>query len=64
MCTAKILPSVDNLFMLSELLNVHMEELLVKKNAVPVIYDIGQYYVQSAQKRFMAYYKKIYQSVA
>ena len=33
----KILPSVDHLFMLSELLNVHMEELLVK-NAVPVIY--------------------------
>ena len=60
----KILPSVDHLFMLSELLNVHMEELLVKKNAVPVMYDIEQCYTQVAQKRFMAYYKKIYQSVA
>ena len=60
----KILPSVDHLFMLSELLNVHMEDLLVKKNAVPVIYDIEQCYAQAAQKRFMAYYKKIYQSVA
>ena len=28
-----ILPSVDHLFMLSELLNVHMEDFLVKKNA-------------------------------
>ena len=60
----KILPSVDHLFMLSELLNVHMEDLLVKKNAVPVIYDIDQCYAQAAQKRFMAYYKKIYLSVA
>ena len=59
-----ILPTVDHLFMLSELLNVHMEDLLVKKNAVPVIYDIEQHYAQAAQKRFMAYYNKIYQSVA
>ena len=60
----KILPSVDHLLMLSELLNVHMEDLLVKKNAVPVIYDIEQCYAQAAQKRFIAYYKKIYQPVA
>lgn len=60
----KILPSVDHLLMLSELLNVHMEDLLVKKNAVPVIYDIERCYIQAAQKRFIAYYKKIYQSVA
>ena len=59
-----ILPSVDHLFMLSELLNVHMEDLLVKKNAVPVIYDIEQCYDQFVQKRLIAYYKKIYQSVA
>ena len=50
--------------MLSELLNVHMEDLLVKKNAVPVMYDIEQCYAQDAQKRFMAYYKKMYQLVA
>lgn len=60
----KILPSVDHLFMLSELLNVHIEELLVKKSSVLVIYDIEQSYAQAAQKRFMAYYKKIYQPVA
>ena len=59
-----ILPSVDHLFMLSELLNVHMEDLLVKKNAVPMICDIEQRYAQAMQKRFIAYYKKIYQSVA
>ena len=60
----KILPSVDHLLMLSELLNVHMEDLLVKKNVVPVVYDIEKRYAQAAQKRFMAYYKKIYQAVA
>lgn len=59
-----ILPSVDHLYMLSELLNVHMEDLLVKNNAVPIIDDIVQCYSQTTQKRIMAYYKKIYQSVA
>jgi hypothetical protein len=59
-----ILPSVVHLFMLSELLNVHMEDLLVKKNTVPVIYDIEQCYAQTSQKRCVVYYKKIYQSVA
>ena len=59
-----ILPSVDHLFMLSELLNVHMEEFLVKKNAVPVVYGIEQSCSQVAQQRLMTYYKKIYQSVA
>lgn len=50
--------------MLSELLNVHMEDFLVKKNAVPMIYDIEQRYSQVAQQRLIAYYKIIYQSVA
>ena len=59
-----ILPSVDHLLMLSELLNVHMEYLLVKKNTVPMIYNIEQYCAQATQKRFIAYYKKIYESVA
>ena len=59
-----ILPSVDHLFMLSELLGVHMEDFLVKKNAVPVIYDIEQYCSPTMQKRIIAYYNKIYQSVA
>ena len=60
----KILPSLDHLLVLSELLNVHMEDLLVKKNTARVIYDIEQCCAQAAQKRFIAYYKKIYQSVA
>ena len=47
--------------MLSELLNVHMEDLLVKKNATMMSYDIEEYDVQ---KRWMVYYKKIYQTVA
>ncbi len=57
----KILPSVDHLFMLSELLNVHMEDFLVKKNVAPIIHDKEQYY---SQQRLFAYYKKINQSVA
>ena len=60
----KILPSVDHLLMLSELLNVHMEELLVKKSVVPVVNGIEQCYSKAAQQRLMAYYKKIYKSVA
>ena len=59
-----ILPSVDHLFMLSELLGVHMEDFLVKKGTVPVIYDIEKYCARIMQKRIMAYYNKIYQSVA
>lgn len=59
-----ILPSVDHLFMLSELLNVHMEDLLVKRNAVPTISEIEWGYSQTPRKRFVEYYKKIYQSVA
>ena len=59
-----ILPSVDHLFMLSELLDVHMEEFLVKKNMVPVIYDIEQYCSRIMKQRIMAYQNRIYQSVA
>ena len=59
-----ILPSVDHLFMLSELLNVHMEELLVKNNTAPIILVMEKRQFQSMQKRIIAYYKKIYDSVA
>ena len=59
-----ILPSVDHLLMLSELLDVHMEDLLVKKNAMPFVYDIEQYDKSAAQRRILLYCEKIYQSVA
>ena len=59
-----ILPSVDHLLMLSELLNVHMEELLVKKNAVPFVCEIEQAYSQTGQTRITEYYKKIFGSAA
>ena len=59
-----ILPSVDHLFLLSELLNVHMEDFLVKKSDMQRVYDIEQYNLQITQRRFIEYYKKIYQSVA
>jgi len=50
--------------MLSELLGVHMEDFLVKKNVVPMTYDVEQYSLDNAQKRLVAYYNKIYQYVA
>ena len=59
-----ILPSVDHLLMLSELLDVHMEDLLVKKNTMSFIYDIEQYNKRAAQRRILLYCEKIYQSVA
>ncbi len=55
---------MDHLLMLSELLNVHMEAFLVKKNSVLVIYDIEKYNFAPAQKRFITYYKKLYESAA
>lgn len=58
----RILPSVDHLLMLSELLGVHMEELLVKKEIVsPLlekdvhIYDIEVYNLREMYKRFVLY---------
>lgn len=59
-----ILPSVDHLFMLSELLNVHMEDFLVKKNTIPDLYDFEQYYASHVCKRFWIYYRKICQAMA
>ncbi|MBQ8233021.1 MAG: helix-turn-helix transcriptional regulator [Lachnospiraceae bacterium] len=59
-----ILPSVDHLFMLSELLNVHMEDLLVRKNLMAFTFDIEPYNMRAAQRRILLYCQKIYQSVA
>ena len=60
----KILPSVDHLLMLSELLNMHMEDFLVKKDVLPIIYDIEQYNVEATQRRIILYWNKMYQSIA
>lgn len=55
-----ILPSVDHLFMLSQLLKVHMEDFLVKKNAALVICDVELHRTYTVQERFMVYYKKLH----
>ena len=60
----QILPSVDHLFMLSELLDVHMEDFLVKKITVQVIYSREQKCLEKSKKQFSMYYKKIHQLVA
>lgn len=58
-----ILPSVDHLFMLSQLLHVHMEDFLVKENAINT-YDIEHQNPQAVQKRLLEYCLKLHQSVA
>ena len=58
-----ILPSVDHLFMLSQLLQVHMEDFLVKKNEI-ITYHIEIQNPQAAQERLLAYRLKMYQQVA
>ena len=55
----RILPSVDHLLMLSELLNVHMEELLVKNNSVCIVCDREIDKMSNAYERLKVYYGKI-----
>lgn len=54
-----ILPSIDHLFMLSELLGVHMEELLIKKSAPIPESEIGEWEKQDGIARYVLYYSKI-----
>lgn len=49
-----ILPSVDHLFLLNELLGVHMEDLLVKKNDVRIV-PTDMKYAKKSLKRFEIY---------
>ena len=59
-----ILPSVDNLFMLSELLNIHMEDFIVKKNADIVMWDIEWNNILNMKKRIALHLNKLYKIVA
>lgn len=53
-----ILPSVDNLLRLSELYQVHMEELLVKTGYI-FNYDAVKMYKSNFEERIRAYYFKL-----
>lgn len=53
-----ILPSVDNLLRLSELYQVHMEELLVKTGYI-LIYDVEKMKNEKFEERLRAYYLKM-----
>ena len=53
-----ILPSVDNLLRLSELYQVHMEELLVKTRHL-LSYDVEKMKNENLEERLRAYYFKI-----
>lgn len=59
-----ILPSVDHLLMLSELLNVHMEEFLVKKSEISMLYDIPKQYSETSMRRCTIYYNRIHKYAA
>jgi len=59
-----ILPSVDHLLMLSELLGVHMEELLVKKCVAKLSCDVEVREQVETYRRYIAYYNNLYTSVA
>ncbi|MBR5565554.1 MAG: hypothetical protein IKW08_05225 [Roseburia sp.] len=52
------MPSVDNLLRLSELYQVHMEELLVK-NGYILNYDIEKMKKINFEERIRAYYFKL-----
>ena len=58
-----ILPSVDHLFMLSELLGVHMEDLLVKKNALTIA-NTDMNFPEKSLKRFEEYMKIFRKQIA
>lgn len=53
-----ILPSVDNLLRLSELYQVHMEELLVKKGYI-LCYDVEKMNKKDIEKHLRAYSYKL-----
>lgn len=53
-----ILPSVDNLLRLSELYQVHMEELLVRTRYI-MCFDVEKMQVDNLENRLKAYYFKL-----
>lgn len=53
-----ILPSVDNLLRLSELYQVHMEELLVKTRYI-MCFDVEKMQIDNLENRLKAYYLKL-----
>ena len=58
-----ILPLVDHLFMLSELLGIHMEDLLVKKNDVRIV-PTDMKYAKKSLKRFEIYARILSEQIA
>lgn len=59
----QILPSVDHLFMLSELLGVHMEDLLEKKNDLRIA-SSDMNYAKKSLKRFETYARRLSKQIA
>lgn len=54
----KTLPSIDNLYALSSLLGVHMEDLIVLQNQ-SIVSKINLANINSGEKRILYYYKHI-----
>ena len=58
----KVLPSVNHLYALSQLLDVHMEELLVTDNQKDVLVDIMQSLSYMTKRRLCAYMQYVQQA--
>ena len=54
-----ILPSIDNLLKLSELYNLHMEELLIKTNQHRFVFEVEEMKSYNFEERIRAYYFKL-----
>ena len=55
----KVLPSVNHLYVLSQLLHVHMEDLLVPENQVDIVVDIWQGAPYKQLERMYVYLQSI-----
>lgn len=58
----KVLPSINHLYVLSQLLDVHMEELLVTDNQRDVLVDIMQSLSYITKQRLCAYMQYVQQA--
>ncbi|MDE6434934.1 MAG: helix-turn-helix domain-containing protein [Lachnospiraceae bacterium] len=59
----KILPSVDHLFMLSQLFGVHMEDFLVSKSTF-IECDVEYLAEEGMEQRMIFYYQQLLRKIA
>ena len=57
----KVLPSINHLYVLSQLLHVHMEDLLVPENRIDIMLNIEQRVLCVELTRMYSYLRRIQQ---